>query len=409
MKFKIKWGLVLLPALALAMPAFAPAPAYAAPRSTVLSDSQEPGSVLVFPEFIGGHGAAGGPVKVDGVTLPRTEIEIGLVCPPGFAPTTTQCFEHQSFKLRGDWVCPGSQTFESKAICQDTSFEVFITLDGKIAFPADGGTYFFNQPHVQAPQCKNGYLIVWVVDNANRAISFNGLVGDAVIRGPNNLATTTSVVVGSSTAVSAYPAIPIQSPKDPFTLLENTASFELNFDGVMYQEVTGVLIGDVKFDNDTPRTSGPTPTDAFSDTFLIFLTLDVVSGHSNPPIFVPITFWNETKAGAPSTDPNFENPTDTAVEFICWGRFQLTAIDDNLTQLNQGTRKGLFITDQATFGKSPFVSDDDQQPGDNASLLGLVHTVEGTGPNTFQERSYIFVPYNDSNPVFTEFEGVEDD
>jgi len=341
MRYRIKWGLVLLPALALAMPAFAPAPAYAA-RDTALSDSQEPGSVLVFPEFIGGRSAAGGPVNVDGVTLPRTEIEIGLVCPTGFVPTTTQCFEHQSFKLKADWVCPGLQTFESKAVCQDTSFEVFVTLDGKIAFPADGGNYFTtNQPHVQAPQCKNGYLIVWVVDNAGNPISFNGLIGDAVIRGPNNTVTS-SGGAGFSTAVSAYPAIPIQSPKPAFTNLAPFSSGpnELEFNGDQYQEVTGVLIGDVKFDNDTPRTSGPTPTNAFSDTFLIFLTLDVSSGHSNQPVFVPITFWNETKAGAPSTDPNFENPTDTAVEFICWGRFQLTAIDDNLTQANQGTRKG---------------------------------------------------------------------
>jgi hypothetical protein len=399
--------LVLLPALALAMPAFAPAPAYAA-RDTALSDSQEPGSVLVFPEFIGGRSAAGGPVNVDGVTLPRTEIEIGLVCPTGFVPTTTQCFEHQSFKLKADWVCPGLQTFESKAVCQDTSFEVFVTLDGKIAFPADGGTYFSNQPHVQAPQCKNGYLIVWVVNNAGNPISFNGLIGDAVIRGPNNAVASTSVVAGSSTAVSAYPAIPIQSPKAVGTVL-GLDNNELEFNGDEYQEVTGVLIGDVKFDNDTPRTSGPTPTNAFSDTFLIFLTLDVSSGHSNQPVFVPITFWNETKAGAPSPDPNFENPTDTAVEFICWGRFQLTAIDDNLTQANQGTRKGLFITDMASFGSSPFVVDPDRPPGSPATLLGLVHTVEGTAGNAFQERSYIFVPYNDSVAVPTEFEAVEDD
>jgi hypothetical protein len=396
--------LVLLPALALAMPAFAPAPAYAA-RDINLSDSQEPGSVLVFPEFI-----KNGAVNVDGVPLPRTEIEIGMVCPPGVTPTTTLCFEHQPFKLRGDWVCPGLETFESKAICQNTSFEVDITLDGKIAFPADGGNYFSNQPHVQAPQCKNGYLIVWVVNNAGDKISFNGLIGDAVLRGPNNAVGSGSVNPGFSTAVSAYPAIPIQSPKPINTILNASGKDELSFAGDDYQEVTGVLIGDVKFDNDTPRASGgPTPINAFSETFLIFMTLDVLSGHSNPPVFVPITFWNETKAGAPSTDPNFENPTDTAVHFICWGRFQLTAIDDNLTQLNQGTRKGLFITDQATFGASPFVSDDEHAPGTDATLLGLVHTVEGTPGNSFQERSYIFVPYNDSDPVPTEFEAVEND
>jgi len=183
----------------------------ATPDVSSLTDSKEPGSVIVFPKFIGGRSAAGGPVNVDGVTLPRTEIELGIVCPPGVTPTLTVCFEHQSFKVRGDWVCPGSQAFDSKGICEDTSFEVFISIDGKSAFPADGGTYFSNQPHVQAPQCKNGYLIMWVVDNANRPIKFDGLIGDAVLRGPNNAAPSTSVAAGFSTAVSSYSAIPIQA------------------------------------------------------------------------------------------------------------------------------------------------------------------------------------------------------
>ena len=49
MKFKIKGGrlaMLLVPALALATPALAQT------RSTLLSDSEEPGSVIVFPKFI---------------------------------------------------------------------------------------------------------------------------------------------------------------------------------------------------------------------------------------------------------------------------------------------------------------------------------------------------------------------
>ena len=42
MRFKMRWVLALLPAIALAMPAVAQV------RPAVLSDSQEPGSVLVF-------------------------------------------------------------------------------------------------------------------------------------------------------------------------------------------------------------------------------------------------------------------------------------------------------------------------------------------------------------------------
>jgi len=72
MKFKIKWALALMPALALAMPAFAQ------DRDPRLSDSQEPGSVIVFPKFIQATVAL-----PEGGTAPRTEIEIGVQRPPG--------------------------------------------------------------------------------------------------------------------------------------------------------------------------------------------------------------------------------------------------------------------------------------------------------------------------------------
>src|SRR5215831_4435150 len=92
MKFKIKaWRLAALvvPALALAAPAFAQV------RDTKLSDSQEPGSVIVFPKFIRGTVAL-----PEGGTAPRTEIEIGVVC-----PKRATCSEHQAVKIRLHWVC----------------------------------------------------------------------------------------------------------------------------------------------------------------------------------------------------------------------------------------------------------------------------------------------------------------
>src|SRR5262249_15958124 len=111
MRFKMRWVLALLPAIALAMPAFAQG------RDTRLSDSQEPGSVLIFPKFINKP-----PVITagDNAVLPRTEIEIGVVCPPGVTPTTTTCFEHQTIKIKFHWVCPGSDDVTQKFICPET-------------------------------------------------------------------------------------------------------------------------------------------------------------------------------------------------------------------------------------------------------------------------------------------------
>jgi hypothetical protein len=84
---------------------------------------------------------------------------------------------------------------------------------------------------------------------------------------------------------------------------------------------------------------------------------------------------------------------------LCWGQFQLTRIDDNLTQANQGTRKGSFVAGPAE--KMAFGGTGDQTGP--VTLLGLVHTVEGTLANSYQERAYIFTPYNDSVFVGTDF------
>src|SRR4029453_17125582 len=62
-----------------------------------LNDSQEPGSVLVFPKFLRGTGAT-----TDQGNLARTEIEISATCPRG-----ATCTDGQTVILRAHWVCPG--------------------------------------------------------------------------------------------------------------------------------------------------------------------------------------------------------------------------------------------------------------------------------------------------------------
>ena len=83
MRFRVKGGrlaVLLVPALALAVPAFAQV------RDPQLSDSQEPGSVIVFPKFIQGSVAL-----PEGGRAPITELEIGVVCPKGLsAPSTSR-------------------------------------------------------------------------------------------------------------------------------------------------------------------------------------------------------------------------------------------------------------------------------------------------------------------------------
>ena len=136
-----------------------------------------------------------------------------------------------------------------------------------------------------------------------------------------------------------------------------------------------------------------------SETFLIFLTLDVRLNQPNSPTSVDLDFWNES-AGDPSTNTNFEKRLSTFWEFVCWDQAQLSTINPNLTQALMGTRKGIVIA-----GPAQKVNDGNA-PGDTrgaVTLIGLVETIEGTAANTFQERKYNFNMQNDSQPVNTTF------
>src|ERR1700738_1655694 len=204
MSFMSKWALALVPGLALATPALALAPGNQA-------DLEQPGSVIIFPKIFNLPA-----VTVDGNSMPRSEIEVGAVCPVG-----ASCTEHQPVKVRFHWVCPAVENVASN-ICKETDFDVNLSIDGKLAFPADGavpGTYWVNAPRVPAPPCPRGYLIGWVVTSGDQPIKFDGLIGNAVIRNPNLVAGPSA---GSSTGLSAYAAMQIQAVPGDKTLISTT-------------------------------------------------------------------------------------------------------------------------------------------------------------------------------------------
>ena len=102
--------LLLLPALALATSAFA----------QELADTQEPGSVIVFPRFTMGSftvhpGTAGQFVAA------RTVIEVGTVCPIGVV-----CAFGDKVNVHFHWVCP---PVAGSTICTETDFVVPFTVD----------------------------------------------------------------------------------------------------------------------------------------------------------------------------------------------------------------------------------------------------------------------------------------
>jgi hypothetical protein len=363
------------------------------------SASEEPGSVVVFPKFLRGL------VVVDGVSLPQTEIEVGIVCPHHTVVNTDGtttivnefCAEHQPVKIRFSWVCPAFQGMDSQ-ICRQNNFDVFGTVNGKIVFDPENLTITgSNSVNVATPPCPMGYLIGWVINPANdQPVKFDGLVGDQVIR-------------ESPTAVSAFNAIPIQAADETSSSFGTTPVVgtsvittgpsvvglpQLEFDGVVghYKAVSHTIMGDVKFTNDPA--SGALPIRSAS--FLTLLTLDVLSDFPNNPTIVNINWWNESNALSPNS-PLSEKLLSTSLEFICWTEIPLISIDPNLTASQMGTRKGVFRSTQATKVGFAGVADTTGP----VTLLGLVETLEGP---TLTERTYFYPTFNNSDPVATSFQ-----
>jgi hypothetical protein len=367
MTFKIKGArlaVLLIPALALAAPAFAQV------RASTLSDSQEPGSVLIFPKFIQGT-----------VTLPegglaaKSELELSVECPKGFI-----CAEHLAVKIRAHWVCPGSDDPLFKFICTETDFDITCTVWEKCVLTPDGVQVSAGVPTKIVPraECLRGYLIAWVIrPSGDHPIKFDGLIGDGVLR-------------EAGTALAAYNAIPIQADPALHTndLITVNGNGALLFDGLPghYQMITELVFGDVRYTTPVPNTF----SSVVSSGSLTLLTLDVKSNRPNNPVFVDFDFFG----GNPSVIGN-ENQLSTSTHFICWTEIALTDIDANLTSAFMG-RKGEFVSSHAE--KSPiFGIADDSGP---VTLLGLFETTEG--PPAFL-RAYYNNLFNDSVPTPTRF------
>jgi hypothetical protein len=386
MKFKIKGArlaALLMPALALAAPAFAQV------RDPTLGDATEPGSVIVFPKFINAPPVALPAPETAGV--PVTELEIGVVCPKGVT-----CPEHEPVKIRFHWVCGTSEAnLAGSFICQETDFDVTATVFEKIVLVPDGtpqNGYASGLPTktVPAAPCTGGYLIGWVISPTNdKPIKFDGLIGDAVVR-PG------SSTVGSPTAQAGYNAIPIQA--DP--KLANSAPVTTNANGALvfdgaaghYQAVTGQVAGDVRYTNVTAPPS-------FTLGVLTLLTLDVKSNRPNNPVFVDLDFFG----GNPSNIGN-ENQLSTSTEFICWEEVPITSINPDLTTTLMG-RKGVFVSAPATKVQI-FGITDESGP---TTLLGLSETLEGgtfpgnPNPTSVWPRASFSNLFNSSVPVPTKF------
>jgi hypothetical protein len=373
---RVKWlhvSLLLLLALGLAMPAVAQVNG---PRE--LYNSEVPGSVIVFPKFINGTTTSG---------EARSEFEISVNCPDK-DPITGFCrlAEGTKVKLRAHWVCPADQKVNTKFICKETDFDLNTTVYGTIIFsPSNTGVTgaFPTAPlsvppggvtRVPTPPCEHGYLIAWVIDNNDRPIKYDALIGDAVLRDVNG-------------GTSAYNGIPIQA----VSTLPHGAPIPggfLVFNGTTsYKAVAGAVTSSVRFGVEPPA-NATTYTSVRTD--LTLLTLDVLSNRSNFPTFVDLDFYNAN-----------EYLLSTYWEFICWTEVSLFDINPNLTEAGMFTRKGLVVSGPAE--KFEYVGIDDKDGF--VTLLGLVETtVTSVSAAGSTSQAYSYSVYHDGKPVPTKFQ-----
>lgn len=315
---------VILPMMVAAIAACQPAIAQLA-----LSDSQEPGSVLVFPYFEIG-------VRADGSGSVST-FTISVTCPTGAI-----CPLHQAVNLRLHWVCPASA-----GVCAERDFLLTTSVNGTVVFtPGSGGS-------IPAPPCGQGFLLAWVVNTNLDNIKFDGLIGRAVIR-------------DEPQGDTAYNAIPIQAAAQLANMaVISSASGSLPFDGTAnhYKAVTGEVTGSVSY-----------PGGADLQTFLVLLTLDVMSNRPNGATFVDFNFYNEAEA-----------LISNSTSFTCWGLVPLSSL---------GLSTGFGVNGLVQSGPAQTVT------GAPVTVLGLIFTFDVTGGAI---TNHIVPLLNNSLPVATTF------
>jgi hypothetical protein len=330
-----------------------------------------PGSVLVFPYFE--KGTVTSP-DTPFNQLPISQFEISVACPKG----DLSCTVNAPVTIKLEWVCGDTEELD---FCGGVDFTLLTTVNGTIRFDTTGAcepkddsdTFFHTCGFVPPPPCEEGYLVAWVVNNANLgSIKFDGLVGDSLLR-------------DSSTAVTAYDAIAIQAG----TALANGASTnlykdnQLHFNGVAYQEASGTVIGSLHYDGTETETGGSGIT---SYTSLVLLTLDTRANNTNNPVNVNLSFYNEIEQLA----------SETAV-FFCQGEFE-TGEWFGLT--NSFGYKGL-VESTAAYKTALLGVSDKTGP---VTLLGLVLTREDGSEGPYDPaREYAYGLYGNSTYLPTAF------
>jgi len=325
-----------------------------------LNHSLEPGSVLIFPKFLTGTVDSG-----DGTRLPRSAFEISVVCPPGTlvtdvfctnAPATPNAGKPATVYLRAKWVCPPATSNPADTFCAEKDFTLTTTVNGTLwinpeNIPGTGVPLTGPDPVVATPLCPQGFFIVWVVNNLMdlTPISFNGLLGDAVLRPTDATHTAAYNAVAISTTSGTTTGLPvIDSSRDSLAFNGSTGG---------YRELYTRIFGTVRYDDATFGIQ----------TFISLVPLDIAAGTNlSKDNFVHFDFYNEN-----------EDTASGDVDVICYKEVSLTN-DLNITAQSMQGAKGLVKVENTS----------------GYPILGIIETQELIPTSSFR-RGYAYSMYDD--------------
>jgi hypothetical protein len=301
---------------------------------------EEPGSLLIFPEF--------------DITPPAvTQLRITDVRDPALGGTT---------RIRLQYICPGVA-----GVCATVDRHKFTTFHGTVIIDVStdlGG------PFPAAP-CNNGYVIAFVEDANHDPIAANSLIGSYRISGTDG------------DDAEAVNAIAVQSARPPGTVLgsiDATGELVLIFgtgaegkgknhtSGSDYVALPDVLHSDFQAPN---AAAVPIPRTAQ----LIVLTPTIKAGLANPTANLAVHWWNQ-----------FEDEFSTTEQFTCWEKVALEDISGNFAATSLGTAYGSVRVESVTSGNySPAILGVIRETGPGPTLRRMYHSgsissIYGPGP-----------------------------
>jgi hypothetical protein len=296
----------------------------------VLADN-EPGSFLVYPQF-----------RVGGDMGPPAETEIRITNTGG-----------SSVSVRFNFICPGSKDPSEPCAVLDIHVELtphetaVLSLNGG---PPPGPPDQFDPDYEVVnvvPPCPVGFVVAFA-QGVGGPTSYNYLIG--------------SYHIAAGPARVGENAIAIQSTQPDFTTLGDSNG-GLHFGSGDYAPLGTLLFTDF-LAPDGPQTGSQ----------LNLLTLDIIAGAQNPPVFAAIDFWNAVEA-----------PFSTALEFVCYVSVPLQDINANFAADLLGTPVGsLQIT---PLGNCPWPGACGPFKPYNAAILGSI-TEFDQGPGATERTLY---------------------